>query len=81
MSVAISWANKMQLAKCDIMVGFPISSHIYVCTVVWEKFTVEYFRVKIVRVKIFSSSRVANEKIFNNELMLWSKIYCLQLTH
>ena len=28
MSVAISWANKMQLAKCDIMVGFPISSHI-----------------------------------------------------
>ena len=30
MSVAISWANKMQLAKCDIMVGFPKSSHIYV---------------------------------------------------
>ena len=30
MSVAISWDNKMQLAKCDIMVGFPISSHIYV---------------------------------------------------
>ena len=29
MSVAISWANKMQLAKCDIMVGFPISSHIW----------------------------------------------------
>ena len=29
MSVAISWANKMQLAKCDIMVGFPISSHIF----------------------------------------------------
>ena len=27
MSVAISWANKMQLAKCDIMVGFPIFSH------------------------------------------------------
>ena len=27
MSVAISWANKMQLAKCDIMVGFSISSH------------------------------------------------------
>ena len=31
MSVAISWANKMQLAKCDIMVGFPISSHIKAC--------------------------------------------------
>ena len=30
MSVAISWANKMQLAKCDIMVGFPISSHIFI---------------------------------------------------
>ena len=29
MSVAISWADKMQLAKCDIMVGFPISSHIF----------------------------------------------------
>ena len=27
MSVAISCANKMQLAKCDIIVGFPISSH------------------------------------------------------
>ena len=29
MSVAISWANKMQLAKCDIMVGFPKSNHKY----------------------------------------------------
>ena len=29
MSVAISWANKKQLAKCTYMVGFPISSHIY----------------------------------------------------
>ena len=28
MSVAISWANKKQLAKCAYMVGFPISSHI-----------------------------------------------------
>ena len=35
MSVAISWDNKMQLAECDIMVGFPISSHIYVLAV-WE---------------------------------------------
>ena len=34
MSVAISWANKMQLAKCDMMVGFPISSHISRLTVV-----------------------------------------------
>ena len=30
MSVAISWAKKVQLAKCDIMVGFPKFSHIYV---------------------------------------------------
>ena len=30
MSGTISWANRMQLAKCDIMVGFPISSHIYI---------------------------------------------------
>ena len=29
MSVAISWANKKQLAKCVYMVSFPISSHIY----------------------------------------------------
>ena len=33
MSVAISWANKMQLAKCDIMVGFPISSHIMIAII------------------------------------------------
>ena len=26
--MAISWVNKIQLAKCDIMVGFSISSHI-----------------------------------------------------
>ena len=30
MSVAISWANKKQLAKCAYMVGFPIFSHIYI---------------------------------------------------
>ena len=28
MSVAISWGNKVQLAKCDIMVSFPKSGHI-----------------------------------------------------
>ena len=37
MSVAISWANKMQLAKCDIMVGFPISSHIYTLQRVYSR--------------------------------------------
>ena len=35
MSVAISWDNKMQLAKCDITVGFPISSHIFQTTITW----------------------------------------------
>ena len=30
-------------------------------TVVWEKFTVEYFHMKFICIKIFSSSRVANE--------------------
>ena len=34
MSVAISWARKVQLAKCDIMVGFPKSSHILYITIV-----------------------------------------------
>ena len=28
MSVAISWAKKVQLAKCDISVSFPKFSHI-----------------------------------------------------
>ena len=28
MSVAISWTNKMGIAKCDISVGFLKSSHI-----------------------------------------------------
>ena len=48
-------------------------------TVVWEKFTIEYFHVKIVRVKIFLSG--SWRKFFNNELMLRSKFCCLQLTH
>ena len=29
MSMGISWAKKVQLAKCDISVGFPKSSHIW----------------------------------------------------
>ena len=29
MSAATSWTNKMQLAKCDIMVSFCKSNHIY----------------------------------------------------
>ena len=28
MSVAISWANKMEWAQCDNSVGFPKSSHV-----------------------------------------------------
>ena len=32
------------------------------CTVVWEKFTVGYFRVKTVHDKIFSSLGVSDEK-------------------
>ena len=38
-------------------------------TVVWEKLTVGYFHVKIVRGKIFSSLGVS-DKFFNNELFL-----------
>ena len=33
------------------------------CTIVWEKFTVGYFRVKVVLGKIFSSLGVSDEKI------------------
>ena len=36
-------------------------------TVVWEKFTVGYFRVKIARGKIFSSLRVSNEKFLTTK--------------
>ena len=36
-------------------------SHFVKYTVVWEKFTVEYFHVKIVHVKILSSFRAADE--------------------
>ena len=39
-------------------------------TVVWEKFTVEYFHVKIVRVKIFSSSRVADEFFLTTNIII-----------
>ena len=44
MSVAISWANKMQLAKCDIMVGFPISSHMGTAEGLCEPFMVPDFQ-------------------------------------
>ena len=37
-------------------------------TVVWEKFTVGYFHVKIVRGKIFLSLGVSDENFFNNEV-------------
>ena len=36
--------------------------HEKVNTIVWEKFTIEYFHMKIVRVKIFSSFKAVEEK-------------------
>ena len=39
----------------------------YKYTVVWEKFTVGYFRVKIVRGKIFSSLRVSDENFLTTK--------------
>ena len=58
MSVAISWTNKKQLAKCDIMVGFPISSHIYVhlyvCTMKLTKVCSTYsMYIHIVTILLF----------------------------
>ena len=44
-------------------------------TVVWEKFIIGYFRVKIVRSKIFSSPRVSDENFFNNEVF-YSQTFC-----
>ena len=38
MSMAISWDNKMDFALCDIMVGFSISSHIYISLVLPDHF-------------------------------------------
>ena len=45
MSVAISWANKTQLAKCDIMVGFPISSHILLCMFDRDGFETDFWQI------------------------------------
>ena len=38
--------------------NFPLS--VFCVTVAWQKFTIEYFRVKFVRGKIFSSLGVSN---------------------
>ena len=38
MGVGISWANKMEKAQCDISVGFPKSSHIFVLAEISNKF-------------------------------------------
>ena len=43
----------------------------YVTAVVWENFTVKYFHIKIVHVKVFLCSRAADEN-FNNKLILRS---------
>ena len=37
------------------------------CTVVWEKFTVGYFRVEIVRGKMFSSLGVSDENFLTTK--------------
>ena len=55
MSVAISWANKMQLAKCDIMVGFSISSHIYTLVNGLYKITTESIKL-VLDVEQFNTS-------------------------
>ena len=39
----------------------------YVCAVVWEKFTIEYFHMKIVHVIIFQGIQ---QKFFNKKLIL-----------
>ena len=45
-------------------------------TVVFEKFTVECFHLKIVCDKIFLSSRVADGHVFSNKLFLKSEFCC-----
>ena len=40
MSVAISWAKKVQLAKYVILVGFPKSSHILLFTYIIHRKTI-----------------------------------------
>ena len=60
MSVAISWTNKKQLAKYDIMVGFPISSriyiHLYVCTMKLTEVCSTYIR--IVTILLFMTNTI-----------------------
>ena len=60
----------MGVADVDICVlshlkeelAWAADERLQVITIVWEKFTVGYFQMKIVCVKIFSSSRVSDEK-------------------
>ena len=46
-----------------------ITLQIFISTVVWEKFTVGYFRVKIVRGKIFSSLGVSDENFLTTKYL------------
>ena len=47
MSVAISWAKKVQLAECDISVDFPKSSHIYIYIYIYIIFIYLYLHICI----------------------------------
>ena len=52
--------------QCSIQGGL-VKCFVYY-TVVWEKFTIGYFHVKIVRGKIFLLAWGIRQKLFNNEL-------------
>ena len=39
----------------------------HISTVVWEKFTIEYFHVKIISDKMFSSLSVSNKKFLTTK--------------
>ena len=85
MSVAISWANKKQLAKCAYMVGFPIFSHILFNSIINTKNQTD---------TIYLDIRKAFDTVPHNELLIklramgisgnlwqWFKSYLLNRQH
>ena len=59
--IVISMHFYIIIMRAELKLNVIDSGTFHYNTVVWEKFIVEYFHVKIVHAKIFSSSRVADE--------------------
>ena len=77
MSVTISWAKKVQLAKCDISVGFPKFSHIYFTEtsfVYWYLYDSALPEVTVVKesfIRLVAGQRVTLTCIATGPQLLW----------